>query len=1038
MCLKERFLSFIVIALFSLCSICTIFICPNLPVKASSQEPLRWNNVHIPGANEAGNQVLAAGSDVTHLALASDGTLYAAVQGLSNSLFRSTDGGLTWAAAGNVHDNIVDIAISPRDVKRIYYATSSSVYCSVNSGRTFSALPPNPGGAGTGHKAITSMDVTSLDGNNIIAVATRNTDNASFGGVYLLDESKAIPAWVDTSIGSYDVYAARFSPNYISDHQLVAVITNETDTFIANKVGDAGWNGVSERIKLNRDNSPTPAPVAVNGTACIAFSPGYYGDPASDNCTLFIGINTNSGLGDVYKINLAGVSPGSAATDLNIGQLYGYRNIDVAALTAASDGVSTLVIAGEASGSKTYASLDAGRNWTKTRKEPSGSNLTCLLAAPDFSKSGRIYAATSGTNSALSLSRDGGATWNQSSLIDTAIDSIIDVAPSPQYSRDNTIFMLTFGSGHSLWRSKNGGDNWERIFTYRAGVIDEMNLVSLSPRYGTDSATIFISGASTGKNAVWQSTDDGQSFRCRFALNPENGGSLGINAWAIIDDNSFFIASYDGSESKVYLTTNGGFLYGNGTPAGAQSVSSLVVSPFFKQDGTLLAGNSAGLVYISSDNNLSFHTLPTGSTPAPLAGEVTVAFDPHYDKNHVVYASGDNADTGIRRFNTATGQEWAKIDATLPSGSIIDCLAVTGDGTLYAANSKINQGIERCLTPSSGKSTPFESVTRYLPDGATLTGLRQSGPCLWSVDSTNVKLLSYYDTLTSPASPTAPANKVSGLGALSEHNIKNIVLNWSTLEGATTYEWQCDFSPGFLSATTALSGTTSGSSVRLPSLEPATTYTWRVRATAPVLSPWSAEQTFTTSLDTEAVILKTESPSAGANEVPLKPTFQWTAINGASAYELVVSTSENFEKPSITRIGTYAIPTNAWQCDVSLDYLTTYYWHIRAISQSTTGSWSATGIFTTTMPGMTETPLSAMLLQATTSLQNKAPAATPVPLQPTVFVPNDNPAPSPASFSFNQGINIPVWVVILIFSLIATIFLALFVILSIVSRIRRF
>ncbi len=136
-------------------------------------------------------------------------------------------------------------------------------------------------------------------------------------------------------------------------------------------------------------------------------------------------------------------------------------------------------------------------------------------------------------------------------------------------------------------------------------------------------------------------------------------------------------------------------------------------------------------------------------------------------------------------------------------------------------------------------------------------------------------------------------------------------------------------------------------------LEPATTYSWRVRAGAPVLSPWSAEQTFTTSLDTEAVTLKTDSPAAGADDVPLKPTFQWTAITGASAYELVVSTNEIFDKPSITRVGSYAIPTNAWQCDVNLDYLTTYYWHVRAVSQSTTGDWSATGIFTTkTAPGM--------------------------------------------------------------------------------------
>ncbi len=335
-----------------------------------------------------------------------------------------------------------------------------------------------------------------------------------------------------------------------------------------------------------------------------------------------------------------------------------------------------------------------------------------------------------------------------------------------------------------------------------------MKMAGLAPRYGTDSTTVFISGVSNGKTALWQSTDDGQNFRCRFARDTESGGLLNIDAWAIIDDNTLFVASYNGSQSNIYLTTSGGFVYGDGTPAGSQAISSLVVSPFFKQDGTILAGNTAGWVYISTDNGSSYRTLPVGAASAPLTGTVAVAFDPHYNNNHVIYASSDNTDAGIRRFSVPSGQEWARIDATLPSGSTIDHLTVTGDGTLYAVNSKINQGMERCLTPSSSKSTSFESVTRYLPDGATLTGLWQSGRYLWTVDSTNVKLLTFFDTLTMPAGQTSPVNQASGLGALNDHTVKNVVLNWTALEGATNYEWQCDYSPGFLSATAALEGTT--------------------------------------------------------------------------------------------------------------------------------------------------------------------------------------------------------------------------------------
>jgi len=1017
-----------------------------VPPVSASQEPLRWIKVNIPAGGEAGNWVLASGSDVKHLALASDGTLYAGVQGLTNSLYRSTDGGLSWASIGNVSDVIVGIAVSPRDAKRIYYATKSAVYRSVNGGKTFAALPASPGGAGTGHKEITSVDVASLN-ESIIAVGIRDTDSAKYGGVYILDESNAVPAWIDTGIGSYDVFAVSFSPNYASDRQLIAVTTNETDTFIASKIGDAGWNAVTDRVKLNRDNSYPPASVALAGSATIAFPRAYSADPSAEKSTFYAGINTGNNFGDVYKVDFSGASTGTTATDLNAGQLYGYNDIDVAGLVAAGDYPAAVLIAGEAHTARTYTSIDGGRTWTKTRKEPTGDIATGMLAAPDFAKSGRVYIVTSGVNSAFSVTRDAGVTWNQLSLIDTTMDNIIDMAPSPRYTRDNTLFMLTYGGGPSLWRSRNSGDSWERIFAYRPGSVDELKLVSLPPQYGNDSSTVFVAGASNGKPAVWQSADDGQSYRCRLTRDPDTGAAFTIDAWVVTDENSFFVGSYDGSRSIVYPTTTAGFVYHDGTPAGNQQLTSLAVSPFFKQDGTILAGNNGGWVYISTDNNNSYRPLPGGATSPPFSGSVAVAFDPRFDKNHTVYASSDDSNGGIFSFTVPSGQEWSSIDAALPAGSMIDRLAISSEGTLYAANFKANGGMERCLSPASNTNSAFESVTRYLPEGATMSGLWQCDHYLWTIDTTNIRLLAFHDTLTAPAGQNTPVNLASGLGSLNDHAVKNIVLDWATLEGATSYQWQCDYSAEFASVPSSLEGTTSASSVRLPSLEPATTYYWRVRASAPVLSPWSEKRIFTTGLDTEAVALKTESPAAGAGQVPVKPTFQWTAITGASAYELLVATNTDFDHPVIVRTGSYDIPTNAWQCDVSLDYLTTYYWRVRAVSQSTISAWSATGIFTTELePTGAPDAASVMLLQSSTSELAKTSASmptAPVPVLPSTApikpAPTSSPPPSISALpSFSQSLNMPAWVIYLIFSLLVTVFLSLVIVLAIVLKIKRF
>ena len=131
------------------------------------------------------------------------------------------------------------------------------------------------------------------------------------------------------------------------------------------------------------------------------------------------------------------------------------KNIDVTSLAVSGSAGSPELLAGAASSAQTYFSADGGRNWNRSNKEPTGGSKTHVLMAPH--SDGKAYAATSGIESAFSISQDKGSTWNQIGLIDTMMSTIIDLAPSPAYSQDNTLFMLTFGGKHSLWRSLDGG-----------------------------------------------------------------------------------------------------------------------------------------------------------------------------------------------------------------------------------------------------------------------------------------------------------------------------------------------------------------------------------------------------------------------------------------------------------------------------------------------------------------------------------------------------------------------------------------------------
>jgi len=183
--------------------------------------------------------------------------------------------------------------------------------------------------------------------------------------------------------------------------------------------------------------------------------------------------------------------------------------------------------------------------------------------------------------------------------------------------------------------------------------------------------------------------------------------------------------------------------------------------------------------------------------------------------------------------------------------------------------------------------------------------------------------MTYIDSLTSPVTLTSPSNKASGI------DTTNVSLDWETLSGTTEYRWQLDYDTDFSTVPTGFEGDTRASTARLPTLELATTYYWRVRATEPVLSPWSDKWSFNTSLGGhEATASELYYPKAGASGISTKPVFQWNAVAGADSYELLVSADISFTDPSIVKIGDYALPTTAWQCDVNLNYDTTYYWFI--------------------------------------------------------------------------------------------------------------
>jgi len=882
---------------------------------AASAEPdiLEWSEVNIPNDGKPGGWVLAWGSDIGNLSLAADGTLYAyRLEGATHHLMKSTDGGHSWSDTDYDGGAIVDIACFSLDADTIYLTDGRHVYKSDDGGENFYKVSDDTLPSLGGNEAITCLDA-GYDGSGkpVVFIGTADIDGGDFGGVYYLTEAGFGTEWTDMEAGGYDVYSIAGSPCFDQNFLLIALVTDESHTYIINNYGAIG--GWSEHIELLENNTTSFAATAASRIYFPSDFDGIY--------ELLVGV---AGSGDVYRVRE------ESARDLGV-------DADIISLDLADTAGNTWLLAGGGDG-RVWHSANNGESWALSQKAPSGGGPAFVALAPDFAHSGLCYAATSGNESALSISRDGGVSWNQTSLIDTKISDIVDLAPSPEYSQDNTLFMLTnrFGGEDSLWRSSSG--EWERLYTSAPAYVDMIDRVKLTPQYDGANQVVFIAGLSSGNPAIWKSTDNGQTFNYRKV-------PFTIDAWAVVSETTWFIASYDGSNGLVYLTTNSGLSYSEGEIAGDKPLNSIVLSPNYNEDKTLLVGNEDGWVFWSEDNGASFEPLPPYASSSPLSGEITVAFDPEYSTNSTVYAASKTADGGIYRFIIGKSEDWEAIDS--PDEGRIGQIIVSAEGTLYAANFKADGGLERCLNPTFPLTPTFETVTKGLDDGATLTGLWSAEHQLWSIDSTNIKLVSYYDSLTQPVSLTSPVDEAPGVGLLTDDTVRNVSLDWETISGADEYQWQLDYETDFSSVPPGFEGTTKASSTHLPALEPFTTYYWRVRATSPILSPWSEKWSFTTSLGGEALAPILESPQAGASGVPINPIFQWSTIAGADSYELMVSTIATFDNPSILKTDSYALPTNAWQCNISLNYNTTYYWKVRAISANTCSAWSAVSAFTT-------------------------------------------------------------------------------------------
>jgi uncharacterized protein (TIGR03382 family) len=165
--------------------------------------------------------------------------------------------------------------------------------------------------------------------------------------------------------------------------------------------------------------------------------------------------------------------------------------------------------------------------------------------------------------------------------------------------------------------------------------------------------------------------------------------------------------------------------------------------------------------------------------------------------------------------------------------------------------------------------------------------------------------------------------------------------SWLELAGATRYELQVCSNADF--ASPQVSRQLTGLSWQATAdLATATTYHWRVRASAPVTGPWSDVWLFST-LSNQPGVPRLESPADALTDVQCSPVFAWSALSGITTYEIAISTRSDFAVILSQRSVSYSW----WQCNPLLEAGTRYYWRVRAVKSGMAGGWSEIFSFTT-------------------------------------------------------------------------------------------
>jgi len=335
-----------------------------------------------------------------------------------------------------------------------------------------------------------------------------------------------------------------------------------------------------------------------------------------------------------------------------------------------------------------YCSTDGGRAWDLWQKALGGGPLNCLWLAPDFATSGRMVA---GVGAAIYLSDDRGRSWR---LVQEMPTSVLALA-------GNASVLLAGLHDRGIWRSTDAGQTW-------APSVEGLAARGFARLLAQD-GMLYALGPQEG---LWSSADGGRSWQGIPGL----GAYLPLTTVFIRSPQELLVAS---QEAGLLRTTDGGKTW-----TVVSSVAGIQALSLAPNDGSGWAGTMDGHLLATQDGGATWQ-----EAASPCEGQeiLSLVVSPNYGQDHTVLMGTAipgtaNRDPRVALWrSTNGGGTWRQVTTQASFARWMDIALPLGVQENVAEQAILATGAY-CLRPLRRAKDVWIS-TRIDPNGANTLGV---------------------------------------------------------------------------------------------------------------------------------------------------------------------------------------------------------------------------------------------------------------------------------------------------------------------------